>query len=97
VKLDRLARKSLQLKPVLTGRPETGYRIRSVSVNPLRVTLEGPAAVIGSFTMLQTLPVDVSGMRENTTVEPRIDFQGKPVKVLEQDIRITITLQKERP
>jgi YbbR domain-containing protein len=97
VKLDRLARKSLQLKPVLTGRPATGYRIRSVSVTPPRVTLEGPAAVIGSFTMLQTLPVDVSGMRENTTTEPRIDFQGKPVKVLEQDIRITITLQKERP
>jgi len=97
VKLDRLDRKSLQLKPVLTGRPAPGYRIRSVSVNPLRVTLEGPAAVIGSFTMLQTLPVDVNGMRENTTVEPRIDFQGKPVKVLEQDISITITLQKERP
>jgi YbbR domain-containing protein len=97
VKLDRLDRKSLQLKPVLTGRPATGYRIRSVSVNPLRVTLEGPAAVIGSFTILQTLPVDVGGMRENTTVEPRIDFQGKPVKVLEQDISIIITLQKERP
>jgi len=97
VKLDRLARKSVQLKPVLTGRPAPGYRIRSVSVNPLRVTLEGPATVIGSFTMLQTLPVDVSGMQETTTEEPRIDFQGKPVKVVEQDIKITITLQKERP
>ena len=97
VKLDWLARKSLRLKPVLTGRPATGYRIRSVTVKPLSVTLEGPAAVIGSFTMLQTLPVDVSGMRENITVEPRIDYQGKPVKVLEQDISITITIQKERP
>ena len=47
--------------------------------------------------MLQTLPVDISGMRNNDTVEARIDFQGKPVKVLEQDISITITFQKERP
>jgi YbbR domain-containing protein len=97
VMLDRLDRKTIRLKPVLTGKPAPGYRVRDVSVNPLRVTLEGPAGVIGSFAVLQTLPIDVSGMQETTTVEPRIDFQGKPVKVLEEDIGITITLQKERP
>jgi YbbR domain-containing protein len=97
VMLDRLNRKTIRLKPVLTGKPAPGYRVRDVSVNPLRVTLEGPAGVIGSFAVLQTLPIDVSGMQETTTVEPRIDFQGKPVKVLEEDIGITITLQKERP
>jgi YbbR domain-containing protein len=97
VTLDRLDRKSIRLKPVLTGKPAPGYRVRDVSVNPLRVTLEGPAGVIGSFAVLQTLPIDVNGLRETTTVEPRIDFQGKPVKVLEEDIGVTITLQKERP
>jgi YbbR domain-containing protein len=97
VMLDRLDRKTIRLKPVLTGKPAPGYRVRDVSVNPLRVTLEGPAGVIGSFAVLQTLPIDVNGMHETTTVEPRIDFQGKPVKVLEEDIGVTITLQKERP
>jgi YbbR domain-containing protein len=97
VQLDRLGQKSLRLKPVVTGRPAPGYRVKSVSVSPLRVTLEGPAGIIGSFAVLQTQPVDVSKMRESATVEARIDFQGKPVKVLEQDISITITLQKERP
>lgn len=97
VKLDRLIRKVLRLKPVLTGRPAAGYRVANVVVSPLRVTLEGPAQTIGQFTVLQTLPIDLSGMRDNTTVEPRIDFQGQPVKVLEQDIGVTITFQKERP
>jgi len=97
VTLDRIDRKNLRLKPVVTGRPAQGYRVKSVSAKPLRVTLEGPAGVIRSFTVLQTLPVDISGMRNNDTVEARIDFQGKPVKVLEQDISITITFQKERP
>jgi YbbR domain-containing protein len=97
VKLDRLDRKSLRLKPVVTGRPAPGYRVKSISMNPLRVTLEGPAGAIGSFSSLKTLPVDLSGMRESTTVEARIDFQGNPVKVLEQDISVTITLQKENP
>ena len=97
VKLDRLEQKSLRLKPVVTGRPAAGYRVRSVSVNPLRVTLEGPAGAIGPLSVLKTLPVDLSGMQESATVEARIDLQGIPVKVLEQDIRVTITLQKEHP
>ncbi len=97
VKLDRLDRKSLRLKPVLAGRPAPGYRISNVAVVPSRVTLEGPAGTIAQFSVLQTLPIDVSGMHDSATVEPRIDFQGKPVKVLEQDIGVTITLQKERP
>ena len=97
VKLDRLDRKSVRLRPVVTGKPAPGYRVRSVSGNPPRVTLEGPAGVIGPFTVVQTLPVDLSGMRESANVEARIDFQGRPLKVLEQDISVTITLQKERP
>jgi len=97
VKLDRLVRKTLRLRPALFGRPARGCRLGNVSVTPSRVTLEGPAEIIGSFTKLQTVPVDVSGMRESAAREARIDFQGKPVKVLEQDIRITITIEKERP
>lgn len=97
VRLDRLDRKSVRLKPAVTGRPAPGYRVRSVAVKPLRVTLEGPAGVLGSLEVLLTLPVDLSGMRESTAVEARVDLQGRPVKVLEQDISVTITLQKERP
>ncbi|MHB8843626.1 MAG: CdaR family protein [Nitrospirota bacterium] len=97
VTLDRLTRKTLRLRPVFTGRPAPGYRVTNVLVSPVRVTLEGPAQTIRRFTVLQTMPIDVSGMHDNTTVEPRIDFQGQPVKVLERDIGVTITFRKERP
>ncbi len=97
VKLDRLIRKTLRLRPVLAGRPAPGHRVGNVSVNPSRVTIEGPAGVIPTLKPLRTMPVDVSGIRKSTTMAARIDFQGKPVKVLEQDISITITLQKEQP
>lgn len=97
VTLDRLARKTLRLRPVFTGRPAPGFRVAKVLASPVRVTLEGPAQTISRFTVLQTMPIDLSGMHGSTTVEPRIDFQGQPVKVLEQDIVVTITFQKERP
>ena len=41
--------------------------------------------------------VDIAGMKEPSTVEPRIDYRGKPVKIIEQDIHVQIGIQKERP
>jgi hypothetical protein len=42
------------------------------------------------------LPIDITGLREGTEVAPRIDYQGRPVKILEQSISVTIVIQKER-
>jgi hypothetical protein len=97
VKLDRIVRKTIRLKPVLTGTPAAGYRLGNVSVSPLRITLEGPLGSVGALTALQTMPIDIAGMKESVTVEPRIDYRGKPVKIIEQDIHIHIGIRKELP
>jgi YbbR domain-containing protein len=97
VKLDRVVRKTIRLKPVLIGTPAAGYRLGNVSVSPPRITLEGPQGSVGALTSLQTMPIDISGIKEPVTVEPRIDYRGKPFKVIEQDIHIHIGIQKERP
>ena len=97
VKLDRIVRRTISLKPIVTGTPAAGYRLGNVSVSPPKITLEGPQASVGLLSALRTMPIDITGMNETVTVEPRIDFRGRPVKVIEQDIRIHITIRKERP
>ena len=97
VKLDRIVRKTIRLKPVLSGTPAGGYRLVSVSVSPPKITIEGPQGSIGALTVLQTMPIDITGMKEPVTLEPRIDYRGRPVKVVEQEVHITIGIQKERP
>ncbi|NTW66206.1 MAG: hypothetical protein HGB21_07880 [Nitrospirae bacterium] len=52
---------------------------------------------VEALAALQTMPIDIAGMKEPATVEPRIDYRGKPVKIIEQDIHINIGIQKERP
>jgi YbbR domain-containing protein len=97
VKLDRVVRKTIRLKPVLTGTPAAGYRLGIVSVSPPKITLEGPLGSVGALTSLQTMPIDISGMKGSVAIEPRIDYRGKPFKVIEQDIHIHIGIHKERP
>jgi len=97
VKLDRIVRKTIRLKPVLNGTPAAGFRLGTVSVSPPRITLEGPKGSIDALVVLQTMPIDVTGMKQTTTIEPRIDYRGRPVKIIDQNIHIHIGIQKERP
>jgi len=97
VKLDRIVRRTIRLRPVIAGTPAAGYRLGNVTVAPPRITLEGPQGSVGALTVLPTMPIDISGMKDSTAVEPRIDYRGRPVKIIEQDIRIKIDIRKERP
>jgi YbbR domain-containing protein len=96
VSMERLVRKDIKLKPVILGRPAAGLRLDGVSVNPPKITLEGPASVVNELTFLATMPIDIRGSRESFTVEPKIDYQGKPVKILEKDITVRIFIRKEK-
>jgi YbbR domain-containing protein len=96
VKLERLVRKSFRLKAVLRGAPASGYRIAGTSVTPGRIVIEGPASVMQMLETVETMPIDVQRARESLTVEPRIDYQGKPVKLLEKNIAVRVNIERTR-
>lgn len=97
VRLERLLQRAFRLKAVTQGRPAPGYGLAGMTVKPPKITLEGPAGVIQTFTRLQTMPIDITDLKNPTTVVPRIDYQGKTVRVVEPEISVTIDIQKERP
>lgn len=94
VKLEPLIRKTFRLKPVLRGKPAAGYRLGRITVTPPRITVEGPASVLRTLTSLQTLPLDIQDAHESMTIEPKIDYQGKSVKLLEKNISVRITIER---
>jgi hypothetical protein len=47
-----------------------------------------------AFVKLQTMPIDIQGATENVTVEPKIDYQGQPVKLLEENISVRISIER---
>lgn len=97
VKLEPLVRKSFRLRPVLRGAPAPGYRVAKLSLRPMRITVEGPASVVQTLERLQTMPVDVRDARESMTVEPRVDYQGKQVAIIEKNITLQITIERTVP
>ena len=94
VKLEQLVRKTFRLKPVLHGAPASGHRLVKITVTPPKITVEGPESVMTVLDKLQTMPIDIQGAEETMTVEPKIDYQGQPVKLLENNISIRILIER---
>lgn len=96
VRLEPLARKSIRLRPVLHGTPAAGYRIAKVTITPSKIIVEGPANVLGTLESLASLPIDVQGADAGLTVEPKVDYQGKSLKIIDTDIIARIAIERIR-
>ncbi len=96
VKLEPVVRRTFRLRPVLHGVPLDGYRVYSVSVVPVKISVEGPASVMNMLAKLETMPIDIQGMRQSLTIEPKIDYQGMPIKLLDKDIVVRVTIERIR-
>jgi len=64
ITLDRLLTRSVQVKPVLKGKPAEDYEVSEVAVVPETVSVRGPRAVVGKLQALATVPVQVAGVTE---------------------------------
>ncbi len=94
VKLEPLVAKAFRLRPVLRGAPAAGYRLVGTTVTPAKIMIEGPASVMKMLGKLDTMPIDIQKAKASVTIEPRIDYRGKPVKLMEKNIVVRVNIER---
>lgn len=94
VKLEPLVRKTFRLQPLLHGNPARGYRIAGIKSVPTKIAVEGAASAMAEFDKLQTMPIDIQGVTHTIIVEPKIDYLGQPVKILEDHISVQVFIER---
>jgi YbbR domain-containing protein len=62
-----LQNRTLPVNPIVTGTPAAGFRVGSVDVSPLVVSVEGDQAQLQALVAADTAPVPVSGATRNIT------------------------------
>lgn len=77
VRMNRLERKSLRVKPRLTGKPEEGYEIADIVVLPMEVEATSVKKSLSSLGEIRTVPLDVSGLNQSMSVTLRLDVPSK--------------------
>lgn len=80
--IDKRAKLSLAVQPVLAGRPEAGYHCYGSIANPERLEVEGPRASLAGLGRLRTDPIRLEGHYA--------PFTARVGAVVEQpDVRVT--------
>ncbi len=64
-----LATRTLPIVPQLVGAPAPGYRITSVTLDPLVVTVSGEASIVSQLQNAPTAPVDITGRTSDLEAE----------------------------
>jgi YbbR domain-containing protein len=84
--LDQLIHKELEIKPILTGKIHESYQLDSVTLEPSSLEISGPKEIIGQENIVNTEPIDISGLRQTTVKQSALDIKpfiaeiiGEPV------------------
>jgi YbbR domain-containing protein len=63
----QLQTRSLPVHPVMVGTPAAGFELASVTVDPLAVSVEGDGATLSAMSLIDTLPVSLTGATGDVT------------------------------
>lgn len=90
---ENLQNRTVPVNPTVTGTPGAGFRISSVEVAPLVVTVEGDLDQLQALVAADTAPVTVSGATRDVTAEVAYALPTGVTPVGAQTARVTVHIQ----
>lgn len=76
------------------GEPASGYRLMQVSVaEPRTVLLTGPSETLGSLQVLETEPIDITGLKAQTTFHVGLVLPDGVSLVEQQDVEVEVDIE----
>jgi YbbR domain-containing protein len=90
---ENLQNRTVPVNPTVTGTPGAGFRISSVEVAPLVVTVEGDLDQLQALVAADTAPVAVSGATRDVTAEVAYALPTGVTPVGAQMARVTVHIQ----
>jgi YbbR domain-containing protein len=93
VTTEETVKKTVKIIPLVTGEPEMGFSLKSVSVIPRNVEIEGIRPEIARINTLKTEPLDVTGMNETFTQDLKLDLTGRIVRTKTATVTVQVVIE----
>jgi len=88
-----LENRTLPVNPIVTGTPAAGFRIGSVDVSPLVVSVEGDQAQLQDLVAADTAPVPVSGATRDVTSQVAYSLPTGVSVIGDQTAKVTVHIE----
>jgi YbbR domain-containing protein len=82
IKLEQVKQKEVPVRLEIQGTPPEGYKIGQVHLNPEKVKIKGAESKVDSIADIQTLPLDVSDIKESTEKPVAFDLSRYGVAIV---------------
>lgn len=93
--IDKKEQKNVAVKAFITGKPEKGFVIESINVTPSSINIEGAKKELDKIRVIKTEPIDIEGIRDNFTVQAKIDPGGKIFRSEKDTVYVNIRLRRK--
>ena len=93
VRTTRAATRTVQVVPQVHGRPAADHVLGPVVVDPATVEIKGPRTTIEARTVVETLPVDVSGRRAPVTQTVGLALPDSIYSVDRRTVSVTVEIR----
>jgi YbbR domain-containing protein len=90
-----LANRTLPVVPNIVGQPAAGYRIMSVTVEPLVATVSGESATVSQLETADTEPIDISGRNRDLEASVRIALPAGVSVAGSDTVRVIVTIGED--
>jgi len=94
VYLDKKAQKMVPVRAVIVGNPEKGFIIRSIELDPSKINIEGAKKELDRIQIIKTEPIDIEGIKENISIQTKIDPEGKIFRSDKDIINVKIEVRR---
>jgi len=95
LRMEPLIKLTLPVTVRLNGKPAAGFRIGQTTVQPERVTVQGPAEEVRRLTTVETIPVDLNETRGVAKRQVRLASDGKPLTFSPDQVEVAVSLEAE--
>jgi YbbR domain-containing protein len=84
--------KSVRVIPVITGKPERGYKLQATAVVPKNIEIEGIQSEVRKIRNIKTESLDITGVKETFAQELKLDLRGKNIGTKPHSVTITVII-----
>ncbi|SHK31186.1 YbbR domain-containing protein [Hathewaya proteolytica DSM 3090] len=88
--------KSLPVKVITSGNSSTSYKVTKTEVNPSIIKVMGDEKIVNSLQYIETSPVDISDLKDTTTVGNVKLMLPQGVDFLESTTKVDVTVYVDR-
>jgi YbbR domain-containing protein len=90
-------RRSVPVKPELTGRVASGYEVYQIDIEPPMVEIEGPKSQVNAIDAVRTESIDLDGKVSDFTTRVGADHANHSIRVITPGfIKLEIKIAEKR-